>query len=78
MMWPAALTALPETHGFTVPDNLFSKITDDQRADWAQPLFRHPQLITHRSAANVVFIPRRATWRARCLRRTLFLRVVTP
>ncbi|UYV36282.1 methionine--tRNA ligase [Rhodobacteraceae bacterium D3-12] len=37
--WPddvaAALAALPEGHAFSVPDNLFSKITDDQREDWA-------------------------------------------
>ena len=37
--WPsdvaAALTALQPGHGFTVPENLFTKITDDQRADWA-------------------------------------------
>ncbi len=37
--WPsdvaAALTALPPGHAFTVPENLFSKITDDQRAEWA-------------------------------------------
>ncbi|MDJ0824623.1 MAG: methionine--tRNA ligase [Rhodobacter sp.] len=36
--WPedvgAALSALPPGHGFTVPDNLFRKITDDERADW--------------------------------------------
>ncbi|WP_424176826.1 methionine--tRNA ligase [Yoonia sp. TsM2_T14_4] len=38
--WPddigAALTALPAGHAFTVPDNLFRKITDDERADWAE------------------------------------------
>ncbi|SEN21725.1 methionyl-tRNA synthetase [Loktanella fryxellensis] len=37
--WPddvaAALHALPAGHAFTVPDNLFTKITDDQRDDWA-------------------------------------------
>ncbi|MFO7804705.1 MAG: methionine--tRNA ligase [Paracoccaceae bacterium] len=37
--WPsdvaAALTALPPGHAFSVPENLFSKITDDQRAEWA-------------------------------------------
>ncbi len=36
--WPddlsAALTALPPGHAFTVPDNLFAKITDEQREDW--------------------------------------------
>jgi len=36
--WPGdlapALTALPPGHAFTVPDNLFRKITDDERADW--------------------------------------------
>ncbi|KPP93623.1 MAG: methionyl-tRNA synthetase MetG [Rhodobacteraceae bacterium HLUCCA08] len=36
--WPddvaAALAALPEGHAFSVPDNLFDKITDDQRDDW--------------------------------------------
>ena len=36
--WPedigAALTALPEGHGFTVPDVLFRKITDEEREDW--------------------------------------------
>ena len=36
--WPTdigeALTALPPGHGFTVPDVLFQKITDDQREDW--------------------------------------------
>ncbi|MEZ5714253.1 MAG: methionine--tRNA ligase [Paracoccaceae bacterium] len=31
---PAALAALPAGHAFTVPDNLFDKITDDQRTDW--------------------------------------------
>ncbi|WBU60442.1 methionine--tRNA ligase [Paracoccus albus] len=38
--WPddvdAALNALPPGHAFTVPDNLFAKITDDQRDDWAE------------------------------------------
>ncbi|QHQ35776.1 methionine--tRNA ligase [Algicella marina] len=37
--WPAsmeaALGALPAGHGFEVPDNLFTKITDDQREEWA-------------------------------------------
>ncbi|MEM9580619.1 MAG: methionine--tRNA ligase [Pseudomonadota bacterium] len=36
--WPAdmtaALQALPAGHGFTVPDNLFRKITDEERAEW--------------------------------------------
>ncbi|MBF9031456.1 methionine--tRNA ligase [Rhodobacterales bacterium HKCCE3408] len=38
-VWPddtrAALTALPPGHAFTVPDVLFKKITDEERADWA-------------------------------------------
>lgn len=33
---PAALGALPPGHAFTVPDVLFSKITDEQREDWQQ------------------------------------------
>ncbi len=37
--WPGpvaeALERLPAGHPFTVPDNLFAKITDDQRAEWA-------------------------------------------
>ena len=36
--WPddlsSALNALPAGHAFTVPEVLFAKITDDQRADW--------------------------------------------
>ena len=36
--WPddlsSALNALPAGHVFTVPEVLFAKITDDQRADW--------------------------------------------
>ena len=36
--WPhgvtKALTALPAGHGFDVPEVLFAKITDDERADW--------------------------------------------
>jgi len=36
--WPddieTALNALPPGHGFSVPENLFRKITDDERADW--------------------------------------------
>ncbi|ROU03369.1 methionine--tRNA ligase [Histidinibacterium lentulum] len=36
--WPdnlsAALTALPAGHAFSVPDNLFRKITDEEREDW--------------------------------------------
>jgi methionyl-tRNA synthetase len=38
--WPtdiaAALTALPAGHAFEVPENLFRKITDDERAEWAE------------------------------------------
>lgn len=38
--WPddvaAAMTALPAGHAFTVPENLFRKITDDERAEWAE------------------------------------------
>jgi methionyl-tRNA synthetase len=38
--WPqsleAALTRLQPGHGFSVPENLFAKITDDQRAEWAE------------------------------------------
>ncbi|HEV8033432.1 methionine--tRNA ligase [Yoonia sp.] len=37
--WPtdvaAALNALPAGHAFTVPENLFRKITDEEREDWA-------------------------------------------
>jgi methionyl-tRNA synthetase len=40
MDWPtditAALTTLPEGHEFSVPDNIFAKITDDQRAEWQE------------------------------------------
>jgi methionyl-tRNA synthetase len=36
--WPedtaAALRALPPGHDFSVPENLFRKITDEERADW--------------------------------------------
>jgi methionyl-tRNA synthetase len=36
--WPdnvvGALTALAPGHAFTVPEVLFAKITDDERADW--------------------------------------------
>ena len=36
--WPedtsAALRALPPGHAFAVPENLFRKITDEERADW--------------------------------------------
>lgn len=36
--WPddlaAALQALPAGHGFSVPENLFRKITDEERVDW--------------------------------------------
>ncbi len=38
MHWPGdiatALGALAPGHGFSVPENLFSKITDEQREDW--------------------------------------------
>ncbi|WBU56892.1 methionine--tRNA ligase [Paracoccus sediminicola] len=38
--WPGnvdtALTALPPGHAFTVPENLFAKITDDQRDAWQE------------------------------------------
>ncbi|MBA4492280.1 methionine--tRNA ligase [Paracoccus sp. S1E-3] len=38
--WPddvdAALTALPPGHAFTVPENLFAKVTDDERDEWAE------------------------------------------
>jgi methionyl-tRNA synthetase len=38
--WPddvaAAMTALPAGHAFSVPENLFRKITDEERADWQQ------------------------------------------
>ena len=37
--WPtdvaAALEVLPAGHAFTVPDNLFRKITDEEREEWA-------------------------------------------
>jgi methionyl-tRNA synthetase len=37
-IWPdhmgAALSALPPGHAFTVPENLFRKITDEERLDW--------------------------------------------
>ncbi|WP_333712436.1 methionine--tRNA ligase [Yoonia sp.] len=37
--WPAdvaaALQTLPAGHAFTVPENLFRKITDEERTDWA-------------------------------------------
>jgi methionyl-tRNA synthetase len=36
--WPidasGALSALPAGHTFTVPEVLFAKITDEERADW--------------------------------------------
>lgn len=36
--WPddmtAALAALPAGHGFAIPENLFRKITDEERVDW--------------------------------------------
>ena len=38
--WPgdigAALQTLPAGHAFTVPENLFRKITDEERSDWQQ------------------------------------------
>ena len=38
--WPddaaAALSALPAGHGFTVPEVLFAKITDEQREEWQE------------------------------------------
>ncbi|MEC8295752.1 MAG: methionine--tRNA ligase [Pseudomonadota bacterium] len=38
--WPGdvaeALNALPAGHGFTVPDVLFAKITDEQREEWQE------------------------------------------
>ncbi|MEP4639340.1 MAG: methionine--tRNA ligase, partial [Yoonia sp.] len=38
--WPTdmtvALNALPVGHAFEVPENLFRKITDDERAEWAE------------------------------------------
>lgn len=38
--WPddvaAAMGKLPAGHAFTVPENLFRKITDEERADWQQ------------------------------------------
>ncbi len=38
--WPqdvdAGLTALPAGHAFTVPDNLFRKLTDEEREGWAE------------------------------------------
>ncbi len=37
--WPAsidvAITALPPGHAYSVPENLFRKITEEERADWA-------------------------------------------
>lgn len=40
MDWPSdmaqAVQALPAGHAFSVPDNLFTKITDDQREEWAE------------------------------------------
>jgi methionyl-tRNA synthetase len=33
---PAAMRALAPGHGFSVPENLFRKITDEERADWQQ------------------------------------------
>jgi methionyl-tRNA synthetase len=38
--WPDsisdAMRALPAGHPFAVPENLFRKITDEERADWQQ------------------------------------------
>jgi methionyl-tRNA synthetase len=38
--WPddiaTAMRALPAGHGFSVPENLFRKITDEERADWQE------------------------------------------
>ncbi len=38
--WPddlsAAMQVLPAGHGYAVPENLFRKITDEERADWQQ------------------------------------------
>lgn len=38
--WPedpsAAFTRLPQGHAFSVPDNLFGKISDEQRAEWEE------------------------------------------
>ena len=38
--WPSnigdAIAALPEGHDFTVPENLFRKITDEERDEWAE------------------------------------------
>ena len=31
-----ALHALPAGHAFAVPENLFRKITDEERAEWQQ------------------------------------------
>ena len=40
MDWPSdmntAVNALPAGHAFTVPDNLFTKITDEQRVEWSE------------------------------------------
>ncbi|OYX26165.1 MAG: methionine--tRNA ligase, partial [Rhodobacterales bacterium 32-66-7] len=33
---PQAMRTLKAGHGFTVPENLFRKITDEERADWQQ------------------------------------------
>ena len=38
--WPGDVTqaqaALPAGHAFTVPENLFAKITDEQREEWTE------------------------------------------
>ena len=40
MEWPsdmaAAVQALPAGHAFTVPENLFDKISDEQRTEWGE------------------------------------------
>jgi len=40
MEWPSdmatAATALPAGHAFSVPDNLFAKISDEQREEWTE------------------------------------------
>ena len=40
MEWPndmkAAASALPVGHSFTVPENLFAKISDEQREEWVE------------------------------------------
>jgi methionyl-tRNA synthetase len=37
MIWQqASMQVLPAGHAYTVPENLFRKITDEERADWQQ------------------------------------------